>query len=409
LRRSAVNEPQSTPEPSYSHLNPQYPRSWWTIGFSAEVPQGRAVPNKVLEKDVVLWRNAAGELFCHSAICPHLGANLGYGGVVVEDALQCPFHGFEFGTTGQVVRRPPPGGDGPAQARCRLTRYRVEEHLGSIFLWNGKADPDHGVPDVAGDMLAAHPGLRRDDLTVFHHGFYLPYPAKWFLENGPDAGHFSFVHGLGEWGEAETLEETDTMLRWRQQLHNVKPYLSWARLSEQYRDGELTNFLVNAGDVELTTYGGGLQVLRLLERVDADRGPAARFLSFFESGRAILCWVPTTADHHVFRFTFVMRRIPVPILGRAIEWLVARLLERRDWGGIMQDTAIMLHRQEPANPSYARADRCLVKFRKLWDSRIDDRSLWAGDNVHSNGLRGGIKWPDAPAHSSSRSLQEEQS
>lgn len=387
-------DPRPDAKRTHRALNPQYPRSWWVIGFSHEVPIGCAVPNKVLERDLVLWRTPDGRLHCHDAICPHLGANLGYGGEVRNSALVCPFHGFAFGPDGGVVSRP--GEHGQAAERCRLTGFLVEEHLGSVFLWNGAAEPDHVVPDVAGELIADYPQYSRDDLTVLHHGYFLPYPAKWFLENGPDAGHFPTVHKLGEWGEAEILEETDVVLRWRQRLHEVQPYLSRAKLMQQYRAGELTNFLVNAGDVELTAYAGGIQVLRLHERVDGTRGRVGKFLSFFESARAILCWTPTDAGHHVFRFAFVMPRIKAPLIGRLVERLVASLLERRDWGGIMQDSAIMIHRAEPANPCYSRSDRCLVKFRKLWDSRIDDRSLWQGDNIHSNGQRAGIRWSDAP-------------
>jgi phenylpropionate dioxygenase-like ring-hydroxylating dioxygenase large terminal subunit len=380
--------------PVYRQPNPQYPRSWWVIGFSHEVRVGQAVPNKVLERDLVLWRDSNGTLHCHDAICPHLGANLGFGGEVRNNALVCPFHGFEFGTDGAVIRRP--RDQGKAAERCRLINFRIEEHLGTIFLWNGSDEPDHPVPDVVRELVADHPQYTRDDLTVLHHGYFLPYPAKWFLENGPDAGHFPTVHKLGEWGEAEILEESDAVLRWRQRLHEVKPYLSREKLLQQYRAGELTNFLVNAGDVELTAYAGGLQVLRLHERVDANRGRAAQFLGFFESARAFLCWTPADSHHHVFRFTFVMPRIKVPVVGGLGERLIASMLERRDWGGIMQDSAIMIHRQEPPNPCYSRPDRCLIKFRRLWDSRLDDRSLWEGDNIHSNGLRAGIRWPDAP-------------
>lgn len=56
----------------------------------------------------------------------------------------------------------------------------------------------------------------------------------------------------------------------------------------------------------------------------------------------------------------------------------------------------MIHRQEPEHPAYNRFDRGLVKFRRFWDSRLLDRSLWAGDNVHSAGARAGCAWPDDP-------------
>ena len=36
------------------------------------------------------------------AFCPHMGAHLGMGGVVVGNSLQCPFHGWSFNVAGMV-------------------------------------------------------------------------------------------------------------------------------------------------------------------------------------------------------------------------------------------------------------------------------------------------------------------
>lgn len=41
------------------------------------------------------------------AYCPHLGANLGVGGRVHGNCIECPFHGWQFdGETGQCVKIP---------------------------------------------------------------------------------------------------------------------------------------------------------------------------------------------------------------------------------------------------------------------------------------------------------------
>ena len=41
------------------------------------------------------------------AYCPHLGANLGVGGRVQGNCIECPFHGWQFdGETGQCVNIP---------------------------------------------------------------------------------------------------------------------------------------------------------------------------------------------------------------------------------------------------------------------------------------------------------------
>ena len=41
------------------------------------------------------------------AYCPHLGANIGIGGRVIGDCLECPFHGWQFrGSDGKVTKIP---------------------------------------------------------------------------------------------------------------------------------------------------------------------------------------------------------------------------------------------------------------------------------------------------------------
>ena len=41
------------------------------------------------------------------AYCPHLGANLGVGGHVRGNCIECPFHGWQFdGETGKCMKIP---------------------------------------------------------------------------------------------------------------------------------------------------------------------------------------------------------------------------------------------------------------------------------------------------------------
>ena len=54
-----------------------------------------------------MFRDDNGVPHVLDAYCPHLGADLGAGGQVVGECLQCPFHGWEFrGSDGQCVKIP---------------------------------------------------------------------------------------------------------------------------------------------------------------------------------------------------------------------------------------------------------------------------------------------------------------
>lgn len=48
-----------------------------------------------------------GDVHVLDAYCPHLGANLGIGGLVKGDCIECPFHLWAFrGSDGQCVNIP---------------------------------------------------------------------------------------------------------------------------------------------------------------------------------------------------------------------------------------------------------------------------------------------------------------
>ena len=371
-------------------LNPQYPSSWWAIGFSDEIRPGELVPVKVLERDLILWRDTRGLLHLQSAVCPHLGANIGYGGEVVVDTVKCPFHGYRYTGSGTLEERR--GEDARAPARLCLQTYRVEERYGTIFGWNGTDPPDHPLPDLAA-IFPGRPGLALEDVSCFQYAFLFPFPAKWFLENIPDANHFSSMHRVCDWGEPEIEEESTFRFRVTLRLKNPKPFLSWANVREHARLGQLTNPVAAGGDLEMTTYGGGFHIVRLAPRVDSG-GLAGKMLSFLDSGGAIACWTPTTATSHVNRYVYLMPRIGGPVTGRMLKPVLKYVLASRAWAAIVQDISVMRYRQEPPNPVYGKLDRGLVRFRRFWDNRILDRSLHAGDNLHSNGARAGIRWEE---------------
>ena len=58
-------------------------------------------------ENLVVFRNSEGKARVLDAYCPHLGANLGIGGRVVGDCIECPFHGWQFdGQDGKCTRVP---------------------------------------------------------------------------------------------------------------------------------------------------------------------------------------------------------------------------------------------------------------------------------------------------------------
>lgn len=388
-------------------LNPQYPTSYWQIAFSGDISKGSVIPLRILERDVVLWRDSAGVVHCTQAHCAHLGANLGYGGEVVKDTIRCPFHGWRYDASGKVAHVP--GVEGTPKLKVCLPTYRVIERYGAIFLWNGPEEPDHELPDFLADE-----GIDKEDIVFEHVRYKLPFPAKWFAENLPDSAHFAGLHRLGSWGDTEVLSESPTRLEYVAHFYGRSPYVGLEDLKRSYRRGEMWGVSDAAGgDFHATTYGGGLHLIDL-SSVPADliekraavtaRIPRATIAltekvnELSDGARLILSFTPVDAESHIVYLTMIVPKIKNPLLRWIGRPIVRDLLVRRNWFAIMQDTALMMYRQEPAGPAYNRFDRGLVKFRKFWDSRLIDRELYAGDNIHSGGARASVPWADAPAH-----------
>jgi nitrite reductase/ring-hydroxylating ferredoxin subunit len=352
-------------------LNPAYPRAWWTVAFSGDVKPGRVVPLRILERDLVLWRDTGGVIRAQAAHCPHLGAHLGYGGEVVGDTVTCPFHGWRFGTDGTLVGVPGP--DDPRKGVCAPT-YRIVEQYGALFLWNGAGEPDIEFPD-----MLAEAGFNPDDVSFAHHRWYLPFPAKWFQENLCDGMHFAVAHDTGNWGDTIVRSESPTVMRTENAVYERRRWLGWENVKRRLLRRELVNLLTPVTDDVLSTcYGGPLHLVRFASRPRV-------------MGTIIACWTPVNADSHLVMDVTFVPRMRVPVVGPTIERALGFVIGLGNWSTAIQDAGFMIHRKEPANPPYTTRDKGMIAYRRFWDSRIDASGQLDGDNIHSNGLRAGIR------------------
>lgn len=122
---------------------------WIAVAASAVLPRGTVRPARVLGRDLVVYRGGDGVARLRDAHCPHLGAHLGHGGVVVGDGLRCPFHGWCFGGDGRCVSVP---GARKIPPRAALEALPAREAAGLVWWWPGEGIPD-GEPPSA-DWLA---------------------------------------------------------------------------------------------------------------------------------------------------------------------------------------------------------------------------------------------------------------
>ena len=114
------------------------PNQWYAILESREVKRVRFTTVTRMRERLVAWRTQSGQVTVMSEKCPHRGASLS-AGKLVNDCLQCAFHGFEFDPNGNCILVPANGKDSVPPKALHVRTYPVREEHDFIYIWWGDA------------------------------------------------------------------------------------------------------------------------------------------------------------------------------------------------------------------------------------------------------------------------------
>ena len=99
-------------------------RHWHPVALATGV--GAApLAVQLLDQPLVLWRDAVGAVQAWADRCPHRGAALSLG-CVRDGQLECPYHGWRFSGSGQVVVVPALPDFTPPASHCATVFYCAE-------------------------------------------------------------------------------------------------------------------------------------------------------------------------------------------------------------------------------------------------------------------------------------------
>ncbi len=283
------------------------PNQWYVVLESKQVKDKPVGVTRMGEK-LVFWRDERGHVSCMRDRCVHRGVALSKGvvlqgrtecpeGELSHARLQCPFHGFEYDTSGHVTRIPANGKQAEVSERFHVLSYPTYEAHDLIWIWWGTQPPDPLDPPRFFDDL---------DDEFYSATVYDPWDTHYsrVIENQLDVVHLPFVHH-------------NTIGRGCKTLVNG-PGVQWVD------DDMFYVFVYNQMDDGRTVPKRPREVP--VPAPDRDYRLEFIFPNLWENRidekvRVIAAFVPVDDEHTLLYLRFFQKFLPVPLLGD----LVARL------------------------------------------------------------------------------------
>jgi phenylpropionate dioxygenase-like ring-hydroxylating dioxygenase large terminal subunit len=172
-----------------------YINFWYPIVRSEDLGYDQPEKVKVLGVDLVAFRDQNGDAKVLSDTCVHRGASLGgawsQGNTkrVINGAIVCPYHGWEFNGEGKCVNIPSIGYGKKTAARAKVDSYPVEEKYGIVFAFLGDEPEETRIPLLDVEEYGQE-GWMANEVLVLE----VPYYYERSIENGIDPSHNEFVH-----------------------------------------------------------------------------------------------------------------------------------------------------------------------------------------------------------------------
>lgn len=168
------------------------PFGWYAVEFSNNLKPGDVKALQYFGRELVLFRTESGEAKLLDAFCPHLGAHLGHGGIVMGESISCPFHAWQFDGEGfckkvPYAKRMPPKVDG----QQAIGSYSVVERNQMIWAWYHPQDAAPLWEVEAIEELASN-----DWGELETYDWKINTILQETGENAADLAHFVTVHDV---------------------------------------------------------------------------------------------------------------------------------------------------------------------------------------------------------------------
>lgn len=325
----------------------EFPQNLWYPLFLSREIQPKPQRFERFGKHWAVFRLPTGRCLMVLDRCPHLGARLSEG-IIRDDQIECPFHGFCFDATGQCTHIPALGSHAKIPAKLQARILPLEEHQGWVWGWwgNGAADPKR-IP-IFDDI--DHTWRWGDDARDWH------VHVTRAIENQLDVAHIPFVHRRTIGAGGRTLVEGPYV---EADGHAIKVWVT-----NRKDDGQPTRTLQELKAIAKDTPAQ-------LEF----RFPGLWQLRIHPKLRLHVAFVPVNPEATRL-YVRACHRLTTPAIGALYSWLLRlsnRWIIREDERvvqGIVPRCSLDAH-EDALIP----ADRAIRLFRKYWRQHLERPSV----------------------------------
>lgn len=181
---------------------------WYAVLDSNQLKSNKLLGVTRLNEKLVFWRDEKNQVNCIFDKCCHRGASLSRG-KIENGHVQCPFHGFQYDSSGKVRLIPANGRQAKVTDNYRVNSYTVKEAYGFIWLWYSH-DKDN-IPEI--------PFFNDLKSGFSYGGFSETWPVHYTraIENQLDVVHLPFVHATTI-GKGEKTLVNGPVIKWNENL-----------------------------------------------------------------------------------------------------------------------------------------------------------------------------------------------
>ena len=176
---------------------------WYFAGLSGDVKTGALIRRVIAGEPITLGRRRDGSVFALRDICPHRAAPLSHGRLI-DDSVECPYHGWRFGAADGVCTSIPALTEAQKMdsSKIRVRHFPAREEGALIWVYIAADKRFNGEPpiDPPQNPFANRRPIMDDSVVLNCHVDHAVIGLM-------DPAHGPFVHRQWWWRSEKSIHE----------------------------------------------------------------------------------------------------------------------------------------------------------------------------------------------------------